>query len=140
MLVRLFGAEEKDNGNPKYSYFKACMENKVVPLPAFDKIRNNNFVLEGYKLNPGVCKAIGTAVQEYEKPINKILLSNNGLSDEMLSNIVHGFKHNEELSGLTIKQNEFGPRSLEQVKVLLQERKYAAPSHRVASRSCGCKT
>ena len=94
-----------------------------MPLPAFDKIRGNNFVLEGYKLNPGVCKAIGTAFKEYEKPINKILLSNNGVSDEMLAHIVNGFKHNEELSGLTIKQNEFGPKTLEHVKIMLKERK-----------------
>jgi hypothetical protein len=53
-----------------------------VVLPILHRIKNKSLNLSGYKLNPGLCKAMCIGFQSFQSLINRIQLDNNGMSDE----------------------------------------------------------
>ena len=51
-------------------------------MPILQKITDRVLRLEDYKLNSGLCKAIGSIREDLGSQIFKIVLVNNGIDDE----------------------------------------------------------
>ena len=49
---------EKFLKDPKLNYFLECYKESVVALPIVSKIFSKSLTLLGYRLNPGICKAL----------------------------------------------------------------------------------
>lgn len=68
----------------------------MYDLPIFTRIKDNVLTLTGYKLNSGVCKALGIYLAESNWRIDKsfllkeLVLDNNGNSDEDFAEILAG--------------------------------------------------
>lgn len=62
-------------------YLQFCKNEKVLPLPILNKIEDGVLALEDYKLNFGLCKALGGVLGDLGALIRKIVLKNNGITD-----------------------------------------------------------
>lgn len=70
--------------------------------------------LDDYKLNYGLCKALGSVLDDLGGLIKKIVLKNNGINDESYALILEGALKNKNIKSLHIKNNEFREESLNQ--------------------------
>lgn len=60
----------------------------MLPLPTINKINDGILMLVGYKLNEGICKALNYGLEKFDKPLSKVILENNGITDKMLSFLI----------------------------------------------------
>ena len=51
----------KKNQDPRLRYYNECQEACIVALPTLAKIKDKVLDLKNYKLNMGICKALGQA-------------------------------------------------------------------------------
>ena len=81
--------------NADYSNF-CILNEKVLDLPIFTRIKDNGLTLTGYLLNSGICKGLGVYLAESNWRIDKsfilreLVLDNNGISDEDFAEILSG--------------------------------------------------
>ncbi len=80
--------------------------------------RDGTLSLTGYKVNAGVCAALGDFLGKnthYSSPfiVRNLVLDDNGISDSDFANILCGIRQQGYLLSLSYSQNEFGPLSLE---------------------------
>lgn len=68
--------------------------------------------LEDYKLNLGLCKALGSVLDDLGALIRKIVLRNNGINDESYAIILDGALQNKNIKSLHLRGNEFAEASL----------------------------
>ena len=73
---------EKADENPLLKYHKDSIKQKVIPLPILFKIRNQQLILKGYRLNDGLCESLKKALQTNKELLTLIKLSDNGIADE----------------------------------------------------------
>lgn len=66
-------------------------------------------------MNLGVSKALGNGLRIYSKPINKIVLCRNQLSDEMVGGILSGVTERKDFKSLINIHNEFGEDSVKAI-------------------------
>ena len=78
-------------------YSKLCIkEENVQDLPIFAKIKDNELSLTNYRLNSGVCRALGVYLAESNWRIDKsyllkeLVLDNNDITDEDFAEILAG--------------------------------------------------
>lgn len=88
-------------------YLQFCKNEKVLPLPILNKIEDGVLALEDYKLNYGLCKALGSVLDDLGGLIRKIVLKNNGINDESYAIILEGALKNKNIKSLHLKGNEF---------------------------------
>ena len=67
-----------------------CKNEKVVPLPIINKIYDGVLSLDDYKLNYGLCKALGNVLDDLGDSLYKIDLRNNGITDSDFAEILKG--------------------------------------------------
>jgi len=67
-----------------------CKNEKVLPLPIVNKIFEGVLTLDDYKLNYGLCKALGNVLDDIGDSLCKIDLRNNGILDIDLAEIIKG--------------------------------------------------
>jgi hypothetical protein len=71
-------------------YLQSCKNEKVLPLPIISKIFEGVLCLDDYKLNFGLCKALGNVLDDLRETIYKIDLRNNGINDLDFAEIIKG--------------------------------------------------
>ncbi|CDW82841.1 UNKNOWN [Stylonychia lemnae] len=98
--------------NMARKYLQFCKNEKVLPLPILNKIVDGILSLEDYKLNFGLCKALGSVLDDLGNLIHKIVLKNNGINDVCYSMILEGALQNPFIKSLHLKSNEFREESL----------------------------
>ena len=107
-----FIESEEFKTSPEFHYFKRWLESNYLPLPTINKINQGIFMLVGYKLNSGLCSGLQSGLEKLKHKIIKIVLENNGISDEMLSQLIKAFTlRASDIKSICISQNEFGPKS-----------------------------
>lgn len=98
------------------------MQANVLPLPTMNKINNETLMLVGYKLNKGVCHALRNGLEKYNQRVSKVILENNGISDEILSELLDTFTLKaHEITSLALGRNEFGPKASQSLSNLLEQ-------------------
>ena len=117
-----FIESEEFNASPEFHYFKHWIQSNVLPLPTINKINKEILMLVGYKLNPGICKALRFGLEKYNKIISKIVLENNGMSDAMLSELLEIFilkaKH---VTSLWVSKNDFGAKTSQKLSEFIDK-------------------
>jgi hypothetical protein len=78
-----------------------------LPLPILNKIEDGVLALEDYKLNLGLCKALGSVLDDLGSMIRKIVLRNNGINDASYALILEGALQNKNIKSLHLRGNEF---------------------------------
>lgn len=96
-------------------YLQMCKNEKVVPLPIVNKIIDGVLDLNDYKLNFGLCKALGNVLDDLGDTIHKIDLKNNGITDSDYAEVVKGALQNPHIKSLSLRNNEFRTESLNQI-------------------------
>jgi hypothetical protein len=64
MLKKKMAEEKKANMQRKY--LQMCKNEKVLPLPIITKINEGVLCLDDYKLNFGLCKALGNVLDDLD--------------------------------------------------------------------------
>lgn len=105
---------KEQQSNTAKKYLQQCKNEKVLPLPILSKIEDGVLALVDYKLNFGLCKALGSVIGDLDSLITKIVLSNNGISDIGYANILQGAFKNDNVKSLHIRNNAFQEESLQQ--------------------------
>lgn len=94
-------------------YLQFCKNEKVLPLPILNKIEDGVLALEDYKLNYGLCVALGSVLDDLGALIRKIVLRNNGITDSGYAVLLEGALKNKNIKSLHLRNNEFQEESLE---------------------------
>ena len=76
--------------NPLLRYYKECVKQGSVPLPILFKVRNKCLILQGYRLNTGLCYSLEHALTIYPELLTSINLTDNGMTDGDLAKIING--------------------------------------------------
>lgn len=109
--------------NPILHYFNGCVKEQAVILPILNRIVAKGLILINYKLNMGVCSAIGEAFSGNPKLLTSICLDNNGILDAEAAKIFQGLRKLDHVRSITYRRNEFGLESLAALEPLLARRK-----------------
>jgi hypothetical protein len=89
-----------------------CKNERVLPLPIINKISEGVLRLDDYKLNNGLCKALGDVLDDLGETITKIDLRNNGIDDYDFAAIIKGAIQNPHIRSISNRNNEFKDESL----------------------------
>ena len=135
MLQKKLFEEQKENMQRKY--LQMCKNEKVLPLPIINKIFEGVLTLDDYKLNYGLCKALGNVLDDLGDQIYKIDLHNNGISDLDFAEILRGAIKNPHIRSLSIRNNEFREESLKELLKYFKDKKKKILQELVIS---ACKT
>lgn len=111
-LIRLKLIEEQKK-NMQRKYLQMCKNEKVVPLPIINKIFESVLYLDDYKLNFGLCKALGNVLDDLGDSIYKLDLRNNGITDSDFAEVIKGALQNPHIKSICLRNNEFKDESLE---------------------------
>ena len=111
-LIRLKLIEEQKK-NMQRKYLQMCKNEKVVPLPIINKIFEGVLYLDDYKLNFGLCKALGNVLDDLGDSIYKLDLRNNGITDSDFAEVIKGALQNPHIKSICLRNNEFKDESLE---------------------------
>ena len=87
----------------------------MLPLPIVNKIYEGVLQLDDYKLNYGLCKALGNVLEDLGTSIYKIALRNNGIIDADYAEVIRGALKNPNIRSLAIRNNEFKEESLNEL-------------------------
>lgn len=104
-------------------YLQMCKNEKVLPLPIINKIFEGVLSLDDYKLNYGLCKALGNVLEDLGDSIHKIDLRNNGIVDVDYAEIIKGALKNPHIRSLALSKNEFKEESLNELLKYFMDRK-----------------
>ena len=135
MLNKKLAEERKDSIYRKY--LQNCRNEKVLPLPIISKINEGVLSLDDYKLNFGLCKALGNVFEDLDDQIYKIDLRNNGLTDHDFAEILRGSIKNKNIKSFCLRNNEFKEESLKELMKYFENKKTPILEELVIS---ACKT
>lgn len=79
---------DKYEADPSLNYFIECNKEHVLSLPTLSRIQNKLLSLFSYSLNSGVCKAIKAFLRNNKTVLERLILDNNGLKENMLGLIM----------------------------------------------------
>ena len=74
-----------------------------MPLPILFKVRNKFLLLQGYRLNTGLCDSLERALTIYPELLTGINLTDNGITDSDMAKIILGLTKLNSLKRLVIK-------------------------------------
>ena len=66
-------------------FIQKCKEENVLALPMLNRLKDKKLVLENYRMNEGISKALQTAIMELSDHIEIIFLKSNDINDQALS-------------------------------------------------------
>ena len=90
-----------------------------MPLPVLFKVRDKKLILEGYRLNSGLCESLCTSFEIYPELLDSITLDNNGISDVDLAKVLEGLTKLDYLKRIIIRNNIFLEASCEVLRGIL---------------------
>ena len=96
---------QREEEDPKAKFYVQCQQEGVVAMPTLAKIKDKVLNLAGYKMNLGLCKALGRAFLLYHDVLEKLLLESTGTDDEMLAAILEGLREQVNFKSVTYKRN-----------------------------------
>ena len=76
--------------DPVAGFIDQCKTENVLVLSTISKIKEMSLDLKDYKLNAGLAKALGQTFSSDRNMLQRLVLENNGLSDELLAKIMQG--------------------------------------------------
>lgn len=114
---------EEQKQNMQRKYLQMCKNEKVLPLPIINKISEGVLRLDDYKLNFGLCKALGDVLDDLGETITTIDLRNNGIDDSDFAVIIEGALLNPHIKSLSLRNNEFKEESLRALMGYFKDKK-----------------
>jgi Ran GTPase-activating protein (RanGAP) involved in mRNA processing and transport len=104
-------------------YFKKCKEDIVLSLPILDKVIRKTLCLQDYKLSDGHVRGLAQACSMFNHTIvNRILLSNCGISGDQFALILEGIKSLKDFKSIVYRMNAVNQASIDSMKPLYQNR------------------
>ena len=88
-------------------------------MPTLQRIHDKVLNLCGYKMNPGLCRALGKSFYLYNNVLEKLLLESTGTDDDMLSHMLEGLQEQSNFKAFTYKFNVLGEKSVRQIVKLI---------------------
>ena len=88
-------------------YYQECQKRGIVPLPVLFKVRDKKLILEGYRLNAGLCESLSKSFEIYPELLDSITLDDNGISDVDLAKVLEGLTKLDDLKRIIIRNNIF---------------------------------
>jgi len=110
------------------------LRHNVIGLPTMTHISEDGTLsLTGYKVNSGLCSALGDFLGKNKHQtspfiVRNLILDDNGISDADFANILRGILHQGKLVSISYSQNDFGALSLEQLKLIVESQHYDNPN------------
>lgn len=101
----------KDSLKPTAEYLVKCIEQRIVPKPAFAKIEGRTFSQRDTYINKGMADALQAYFEHTKEEIRTVYLIRNGLKDDSLAKILSGLSK-YQLEKLVLIGNEVGPQSV----------------------------
>ena len=90
--------------DPRIRYMKKCEQNLDKILPIFDKVVKKTLCLQNYMISDGHCQGLADACEFLDhRAINRILLSNCGVSGDQLAVILEGVNKLADFKALIYK-------------------------------------
>jgi hypothetical protein len=94
-----------------------------LPLPITNKIVEGVLRLDDYKLNLGLCNALGNVLEDLGEAITTIDLRNNGINDYDFAHILRGAVLNPHIKSISIRNNDFRDESLKALMEYFKDNK-----------------
>ena len=102
-------------------FIEACNNNQVVVHQTLKMIEDKSLNLLDHKLNDGQTKGLAAHFKSAPTNIIRAVLDNNGISDELMSELLEATQHLEMMKCLIVRNNVFGRRSIEAIKPILKK-------------------
>ena len=83
-----------------------------LALPLLAKVVNRQLSLQNYTLGKEHCIAFAETCKHNNEFMSKLVLSNNGLTDETLSDLLTGLVCMDTISVINLRHNVVGPKSV----------------------------
>lgn len=110
----------KMDPRPSQQLFFGVQESRNVPLPLLDHIVKKTLTLLDYKLSDGAQRSLASACQSLDQQqVNRLHLSNNGISGENFTAILQGIAHLSDVKSITYHQNAIEQSSVRALSDLL---------------------
>ena len=98
---------QKGVDDPKIRFFNICKEEHAIAIPVLARIEKKVLNLIGYKMNLGLCHAVGQAFRLANDVIEKLLFESTGMDDPMFAAILEGLSDQSNFKSVTYKKNSF---------------------------------
>ncbi|CAI2364707.1 unnamed protein product [Moneuplotes crassus] len=102
-------------------FIQKCKEENVLAVPVINKLKEKKLILENYRMNEGLAKALEAAIEELAEYIEVIALKSNDMNDASLSKIINGVSSNPYMKTLKIENNKLDEECAKSLKALLCE-------------------
>jgi hypothetical protein len=87
-------------------YFKVCNSDNVLSIPFFNKVQNNQLLIQNHVLNLGLCRAMQAVFQLCPLLLHNLTLDTNTLDGKLMATILQGLLSQKNLKSLTIQSND----------------------------------
>ena len=128
-------AAMKYANDPKFKYYMKIREQMSLALPLLAKVVNKQLSLQDYNLGYEHCVAFGETCKFNYDFMSKLVLNNNGLTDESLSMLLIGLQHMYTISLVDIRRNQIGCKSVRLLTDFMMRR---PPKHLQVLRIIDC--
>ena len=98
----------KYSDDPKFTYFMKVKDQMSLALPLLAKVVNKQLSLHNYKMGAAHCKAFAETCKFNQHFMSKLVLNNNGLSDDDLATLLRGLRLMETISVIDLRKNHVG--------------------------------
>ena len=98
--------------DPKFQYFMKVNDQMSLALPLLAKVVNKQLSLHNYTLGEEHCIALAETCKYNKDFMSKLVLNNNGMSDESFAHLLTGLQCMETISVLDLRKNAIGEKSV----------------------------
>ncbi|CAG9314269.1 unnamed protein product [Blepharisma stoltei] len=98
---------EYDEDSSLSVFSKKCTEEQIPPLPVLAHAKEHSLILNRYKMNDQLCRAISDSIKTM-KNLMQIHLDECGISDQGGANLLKGISTNTNIQSLYYTRNEIG--------------------------------
>lgn len=98
--------------DPKFKYFMKIKEQMSLALPLLAKVVNKQLSLHNYTLGLEHCIAFAETCKHNYDFMSRLVLNNNGLTDESFAELLIGLQHMDTISVIDVRKNAIGEKSV----------------------------
>ena len=98
--------------DPKFHYFMSVKSQMSLALPLLAKVVNKQLSLRNYSLGQAHCIAFAETCKFNSSFMSKLVLSNNGLTDDDLAILLRGMHNMRTLSVIDLRKNVVGEQTV----------------------------
>ncbi|CAI2382226.1 unnamed protein product [Moneuplotes crassus] len=102
-------------------FIQKCKEENVLAVPVINKLKDKKLILENYRMNEGLAKALEAAIEELAEYLEVLALKSNDMNDASLASIIKGVCTNPYVTTIKIENNKLEEESAKSLKILLNE-------------------